>query len=639
MPLEESLRGSDLLRLLELLAAGESPARFDELPKKTQQAEITPAVRSQLNHAKNLALEIHGRLSKRSHYDVGLNALVDTARELAHPYNLDDLLKVMTRRARLLLHFDMAWVSVHDPADGSSYVRAAAGHTSALTVGFRVPSGGGIGNEATGRSAPFWSSDYLTDDRFTHSEVIDDVVRAEGLHAILAIPLEDGNTAFGVLYIASRNVRQFTADEITLMSSLGDLAAVAIEKARLLNQVRTEVTELELGTSRALSSSSTAWNLRSAQSRLINVVLEGCSLRTLALESSKELDGSLLIRDLAGQELCKTGDIPDLEETNILKTALDAWAEQKPVQSADGIWVRPISAGNEQLGLLVLRPNQPFTDYGIQLVQIIAEATAVLLMMQRSNSVAEGRLRDELFDDLLYSSGLSPQQRAKRLSRMPVDLNEPHVIVIAQPETRARSRAMSWASSYVARYSGLKSVRGDRLVLLLPGSDARAAALAVSKELSPLLDHAVTVTAAGPASEPDDLISTYQEAMRCLDAMISLGNTGSSASAQELGFLGILLSDSYDIDGFVASTIGPVLDYDDAQCSELTQTLEAYFQSGRSPANSAELLHVHPNTVSRRLERVSTLLGSDWQMPERSLEVQIALRLHRTRSGVTSRPR
>ncbi|WP_410540004.1 helix-turn-helix domain-containing protein [Streptomyces sp. KL2] len=55
-----------------------------------------------------------------------------------------------------------------------------------------------------------------------------------------------------------------------------------------------------------------------------------------------------------------------------------------------------------------------------------------------------------------------------------------------------------------------------------------------------------------------------------------------------------------------------------------------YFSAGGSPTRAAELLHVHPNTVSRRLERVPELLGRDWARPERALEVRLALRFHRT---------
>jgi len=40
-------------------------------------------------------------------------------------------------------------------------------------------------------------------------------------------------------------------------------------------------------------------------------------------------------------------------------------------------------------------------------------------------------------------------------------------------------------------------------------------------------------------------------------------------------------------------------------------------------------LHVNANTVAQRLERVGLLLGRDWQRPEQSLELQLALRLRR----------
>jgi DNA-binding PucR family transcriptional regulator len=38
---------------------------------------------------------------------------------------------------------------------------------------------------------------------------------------------------------------------------------------------------------------------------------------------------------------------------------------------------------------------------------------------------------------------------------------------------------------------------------------------------------------------------------------------------------------------------------------------------------------VHVNTVTQRLDRVARLLDPGWQRPDRALEIQLALRLHR----------
>jgi len=57
-------------------------------------------------------------------------------------------------------------------------------------------------------------------------------------------------------------------------------------------------------------------------------------------------------------------------------------------------------------------------------------------------------------------------------------------------------------------------------------------------------------------------------------------------------------------------------------------TLEIYFRCGANLSRAKEELHLHVNTVTQRLDRVSSLLG-DWQTPDRVLEVQLALRLLR----------
>ena len=79
----------------------------------------------------------------------------------------------------------------------------------------------------------------------------------------------------------------------------------------------------------------------------------------------------------------------------------------------------------------------------------------------------------------------------------------------------------------------------------------------------------------------------------------------------------------------MAHALGPVLDYDRTRGTDLLGTLEAYFAAGGSPRHAATRLHVHVNTVAQRLERIGSLLGTGWQGPEQSLELQLALRLRR----------
>jgi DNA-binding PucR family transcriptional regulator len=70
------------------------------------------------------------------------------------------------------------------------------------------------------------------------------------------------------------------------------------------------------------------------------------------------------------------------------------------------------------------------------------------------------------------------------------------------------------------------------------------------------------------------------------------------------------------------------VDYDAERGTALIETLAAYFAAGGSLTRAKDALHVHVNTVAQRLERISQLIGADWNEPERALELQLALRVH-----------
>ena len=51
--------------------------------------------------------------------------------------------------------------------------------------------------------------------------------------------------------------------------------------------------------------------------------------------------------------------------------------------------------------------------------------------------------------------------------------------------------------------------------------------------------------------------------------------------------------------------------------------------AGGNVTKTKDALHVHVNTVTQRLERVSQVLGEDWQLGQRALEIRIAVYLQR----------
>ncbi|MFI5984509.1 helix-turn-helix domain-containing protein [Streptomyces sp. NPDC051555] len=662
---------SPALAVLELLAAGAPEAAFDAL---------LPTADPGLARAVLLAREIRARTSPAPlprPRDPGaapeggdaLVALADTAHDLTSSYDLDSLLRVIARRARRLLGLDVVCITFTRP-DGTSYPHLSDGGTAGYESGLGIGAADGLGALVRERRAPVWSADYPNDATLAHSPGVDAVVRAEGVRAVVAVPMRHREGILGVLYGADRRVRSFGSAEVGTLLSLADLAAVAVEKARLLERARDEVSELERFGSVTDTTLTRVRYLWDCHARLARLVLDGAGLATLARTTADALDGVLQVRDPGGRPLTPGPGPVDLDEAAVTRGALHAHTARRPVRLAHAadadrtadpvdaddhgdfadadfaardtgeVWVAPVTAGAEDLGVLVLHAAEPLTEEDVRLLELAALSVASHMLIQRGTAAAEGPVRDELLQELLdrpnHSSDLHLRERTRRLG---IDLDVPHVVVVVRPEGGELGRAVAWASSYAYRVGGLKGVRRGCIVLLLPGADASAAARQVSMEVTPLLGHPVSTGAAGPAKGAAAVAGVYEEAARCLDALTALDGAGGTASLSELGFLGLLLSADHDVDAFIAQALGPVLEYDAARFTELTRTLEAYFESGGSPTHAAEALHVHANTVSRRLERIAELLGEGWQKPAQALEIQMALRLRRTREVlVRTRP-
>ena len=213
-------------------------------------------------------------------------------------------------------------------------------------------------------------------------------------------------------------------------------------------------------------------------------------------------------------------------------------------------------------------------------------------------------------------------------------LHAPHVLAVCRCD-EPRRRGVALAAGALGDGRALVAEHGDGIAVLLPGRDATSVATDLVRRVGgPAAGGTVTVGASGPLAPARGLATAYAEAGRTADALVALGLAGHGASARDLGFVGLVLGDGADVEGYLSRVLGPLLDYDSRRGSDLVGTLAAYFAAGASPRRAATALHVHVNTVGQRLDRATSLLGDDWQTPERALEIQLALRLHRRRSGV-----
>ena len=151
-------------------------------------------------------------------------------------------LELIVARAHALLQADASLLALRQEASDTFVIQAHSGTVSEAVTSTRFRPGQGLGGRIVATGLPVMVGDYpaeYADSPFR------EVVQEAGLRSWLGVPLQARDTVMGVLYVISRTPQQFRDDDQRLLIALGDQAAIAIENARLYEQVRQHSEELE----------------------------------------------------------------------------------------------------------------------------------------------------------------------------------------------------------------------------------------------------------------------------------------------------------------------------------------------------------------------------------------------------------
>jgi DNA-binding PucR family transcriptional regulator len=286
------------------------------------------------------------------------------------------------------------------------------------------------------------------------------------------------------------------------------------------------------------------------------------------------------------------------------------------------------AAGEEHLGTLVLRTTEPMDLPERRTLERGALVTALVLLFGRSEAEAESRVRGELLSDIIGGRDLDPDRLRQRARQQGADLDGDLVIAVAQPTEEAPEMQVARIASTLARESqGLGGTHEGLAVVL--GHDEP---LRLGEALRERLGGATVGVASGTGGAVG-ISDAWREARQTLGAMLRLDRTNEVSDPAGLGLARLLLGGNgpQDLEEFVDRTVGPVLRYDADRDTQLAATLDAWLATGGALRDTAERLHIHPNTVTQRLDRVGQLLGDGWRQPDRKLDVQLALQMVRLR--------
>ncbi len=165
-----------------------------------------------------------------------LSTLAEIGDEVNASLDLDEVLAHAAMLIKRHIDYELFGVLMVD-SDGAYLThRFAIGYPPGLAENLKVPVGQGITGTAARTGHPVRVSDVSQDPRYINAI---DSVRSE-----LAVPLMFRGKCVGVLDIQSRHVDYFTKNQQNILSVLANRLAIAIENARLFQQVRTQAETL-----------------------------------------------------------------------------------------------------------------------------------------------------------------------------------------------------------------------------------------------------------------------------------------------------------------------------------------------------------------------------------------------------------
>jgi Nif-specific regulatory protein len=161
--------------------------------------------------------------------------------------DLDKLLQLIIESATSVVGAEAASLLLLDPKTDSLYFKVATGAKGEAVKEFRVKMGQGIAGHVAKTGSPLLIADARQDPRWMRE--ISDSINFE-TRSMACVPLTTNHGAIGVVQVINkRDSSQFVQADMDVLVAFADLAALAIDRARRLEQVHQENLDLkkELG--------------------------------------------------------------------------------------------------------------------------------------------------------------------------------------------------------------------------------------------------------------------------------------------------------------------------------------------------------------------------------------------------------
>ncbi|MCH7735865.1 MAG: GAF domain-containing protein [Chloroflexi bacterium] len=170
------------------------------------------------------------------------SALQEVSKKLAAAHDTDEVLNLIVNEAARLIGATGAYIRLLEGTDlvpsasTESLIGYVADNAKAQPT-VAVESRFGVGHVMATKK-PAVREDATVDERVSPEVRL--IFKQHGFHGAALVPMVANDRSIGVLSVMDKRIRHFTEDEVSLLAAFADQAALALDKARLLNEAERE---------------------------------------------------------------------------------------------------------------------------------------------------------------------------------------------------------------------------------------------------------------------------------------------------------------------------------------------------------------------------------------------------------------
>ena len=597
-----------------------------------------------LVEAVHMAMAVRSRLELQHERERGMMAVLESAQELSSRLDLRGLFSAIVSRARKLLGSDLGWLSEYDAQSGEFHVLVAEGALSPTTSGMVASRDHGVVSVLMSSQLPFATPDYLHDNRFMHDPMLDAAFRAEGIAALVGVPMIWDGDVIGLLFMADRYPRIHTAQNVSILRALATHGAVALKNAWEFERASAALEKAKQARSELERHVRNIQAAADAHEQMTALLARGASLATLCASVARLLGGSVLVLDEAAQVVSR-GTAPGYHGTGAQDYAphggrsaelADALRESRQMGRSviafrtgdESCRVMPVIGGDDVLGSVTLFYRGELEEITVRTFERSSSIIGIVLLSQERMEATRSRSASALLRSLVWPRQDEPGLLANRAERQGFDLAQPLSLLLLESEGLSAGYAARRLRSFAPLSKALVDEIDGVSVVLCGTTQALDVQEAVSRWARCESGGSYRGVLSRPVQGPAEVPALYATLRRALPVLGRLGVHNHVVGQNELALYSTLFEthDQASLASFLDATIGPLIAHDRKRNTELASTLLSYFENSQNAKTTAQRLHIHVNTVRQRLMSIDDLIGH-WGNASRALELHIALRL------------